>query len=182
MSSSCTAICCWRRWKKLNEMVIRRQQQSGFEFTDIEPIEADLLRQVPVVCESGEHSRAEERLFSKPADASESQFLNDWDEYVRPELRHLFLSAKNTVGEDLAKMSSSPGKLGRLMVPRAHADSWLNALNQARLILAAKFNFTARELSMHESPKWFSRRDMVLQQINFYAEIQERIIDVMTDE
>jgi Domain of unknown function (DUF2017) len=162
-------------------MVIRRQQQNGFEFTDIEPIEADLLRQVAVVCESGEHSRAEERLFSKPADASEAQFLNDWDEYVRPELKHLFLSAKNTVSEDLAKLSSGPGILGRLTVPRAHADAWLNALNQARLILATKFNFTARELSIQERPKWFSRRDMVLQQINFYAEIQERIIDVVSD-
>jgi hypothetical protein len=50
------------------------------------------------------------------------------------------------------------------------------------LILATKFNFSDRELSMHESPKWFSRRDLVLQQINFYAEIQERIIDAIEDE
>ena len=35
---------------------------------------------------------------------------------------------------------------------------------------------------MHEPPKWFSRRDLVLQQINFYAEIQERIIDAIEDE
>lgn len=182
MSSSCTVTSCWRRWKKLNEMVIRRQKENDIEFSDIEPIEADLLRQVPAVCESGEHGPSEERLFSKPADAGETQFLNDWDEYVRPELRHLFLSAKNTVSEDLSKMASGPGKLGRFVVPRAHSDAWLNALNQARLILATKFNFTDRELSLHERPKWFSRRDMVLQQINFYAEIQERIIDVATDE
>jgi hypothetical protein len=163
-------------------MVIRRQTEYGIEFTDIEPVEADLLRQIPAVCESGENARCEERLFSRPADASEAQFLSDWDEYVRPELRHLFLSAKNTVSADLARLASGTGKLGRLVVPQAHADAWLNALNQARLILATKFNFTDRELSMHERPKWFSRRDMVLQQINFYAEIQERIIDVVTDE
>jgi Domain of unknown function (DUF2017) len=163
-------------------MVIRRQEEYGIEFADIEPIEADLLRQVPAVCESGESGRSQERLFSKPADASEAQFLNDWDEYVRPELRHLFLAAKDTFNEDLAQLASGPGKLGRVVVPKAHADAWLNALNQARLILATKFNFTDRELSMHERPKWFSRRDMILQQINFYAEIQERIIDVVMDE
>jgi hypothetical protein len=163
-------------------MVIRRQKESGIEFADIEPIEADLLRQIPAVCESGENGRSEERLFSKPADAGEAQFLNDWEEYVRPELRYIFLSAKNTVSDDLAKLASGLGKLGWFVVPQAHADAWLNALNQARLILATKFNFTDRELSMHERPKWFSRRDMVLQQINFYAEIQERIIDITTDE
>jgi hypothetical protein len=101
---------------------------------------------------------------------------------VRPELQHLFISSRNTVKEDLKKLSNLPGRLGRLVVSRAHSDAWLNALNQARLILATKFNFTDRELSMHEAPKWFSRRDLVLQQINFYAEIQERIIDAIEEE
>jgi hypothetical protein len=163
-------------------MLIRRLKESSFEFIDIEPLEAELLRQVPGVCENGGDDRSEARLFSDPADSSDSQFLNDWAEYVRPELRHLFISSRNTVKEDLKKLSNLPGRLGRLVVPRAHSDAWLNALNQARLILATKFNFTDRELSMHEAPKWFSRRDLVLQQINFYAEIQERIIDAIEEE
>jgi Domain of unknown function (DUF2017) len=163
-------------------MLIRRLKESSIEFIDIEPLEAELLRQVPGVCESGGDDRSEARLFSNPADSSDSQFLADWVEYVRPELRHLFISSRNTVKEDLKKLSNLPGRLGRLVVPRAHSDAWLNALNQARLILATKFNFTDRELSMHEAPKWFSRRDLVLQQINFYAEIQERIIDAIEAE
>jgi len=163
-------------------MLIRRLKEHSIELIDIEPIEAELLRQVPDVCEKGGDSRSEARLFSNPADSSETQFLNDWGEYVRPELRNLFLSARNTVKEDLEKLSNFPGRLGRLVVPRDHSDAWLNALNQARLILATKFNFSDRELSMHEAPKWFSRRDLVLQQINFYAEIQERIIDAVEDE
>ena len=163
-------------------MLIRRLKESSIEFIDIESLEAELLRQVPGVCESGGDDRSEARLFSDPADSSDSQFLTDWAEYVRPELRHLFISSRNTVKEDLKKLSNLPGRLGRLVVPRAHSDAWLNALNQARLILATKFNFTDRELSMHEAPKWFSRRDLVLQQINFYAEIQERIIDAIEEE
>jgi hypothetical protein len=163
-------------------MLIRRLKENSIEFIDIEPLEAELLRQVPGVCESGGDDRSEARLFSDPADSSDSQFLTDWAEYVRPELRHLFISSRNTVKEDLKKLSNLPGRLGRLVVPRAHSDAWLNALNQARLILATKFNFTDRELSMHQAPKWFSRRDLVLQQINFYAEIQERIIDAIEEE
>jgi hypothetical protein len=175
-------ICCSRRWKERDEMLIRRLKESSIELIDIEPIEADLLRQVPGVCDSGADSRSEARLFSSPADSSESQFLTDWSEYVQPELRHIFISARNTVREDLEKLSHSPGRLGRLVVPRVHSDAWLNALNQARLILATKFKFSDKELSMHRAPKWFSRRDLVLQQINFYAEIQERIIDAIEDE
>jgi hypothetical protein len=163
-------------------MLIRRLKENSIEFVQIEPIEAELLRQMPAVCESGGDDRSEARLFSSPVDSSDTQFLTDWAEYVQPELRHLFLSARNTVKEDLARLADSPGRLGRLVVPRAHSDAWLNTLNQARLILATKFKFSDRELSMHDAPKWFSRRDLVLQQINFYAEIQERIIDAIEDQ
>jgi hypothetical protein len=163
-------------------MLIRRLKEDSIELTDIEPIEVELLRQIPGICDGGSDSRSESRLFSSPTDSSEAQFLNDWAEYVRPELRHLFLSSRNTVKEDLEKLSLLPGRLGRLVLPRIHGDAWLNALNQARLILATKFNFSDRELSMHEAPKWLSRRDLVLQQINFYAEIQERIIDAIEPE
>ena len=162
-------------------MLIRRLKEDSIELMDIEPIEAELLRQVPGVCDSG-GDRSEARLFSSPANSSEGQFLNDWAEYVQPELRHLFHSARNTVKEDLEKLSEFKGRRGRFVIPRTHGDAWLNALNQARLILATKFNFSDRELSMHEAPKWFSRRDMVLQQINFYAAIQERIIDLIEDQ
>ena len=165
-------------------MLIRRLAGAGteIEFFAIEPVELDLLRQVRAVCEGSDGLRCEERLFTKPVDLGEDQFLKDWDEYVRPELRHLFLSARKTVKEDLKTLSGGQGKLAHLVVPHAHSDAWLNALNQARLILASKFNFTVRELSLHERPRWFSRRDMILQQINFYAEIQERIIDIVQSE
>jgi hypothetical protein len=164
-------------------MLIRRLKESSIELMDIEPVEADLLREVPGICDSGAgDSRSEARMFSSPADSSQGQFLSDWAEYVQPELRYLFRSARNTVKEDLEHLSDCPGRLARLVIPRAHSDAWLNALNQARLILASKYNFSNEELSMHRPPKWFSRRDLILQQINFYAEIQERIIDAIEDE
>ena len=90
-------------------MLIRRLKENSIELVDIEPIEAELLRQVPSVCDSGGDSRSEARLFSSPADSSEGQFLNDWTEYVQPELRHLFLSARNTVKEDLEKLPEFHG-------------------------------------------------------------------------
>jgi Domain of unknown function (DUF2017) len=160
-------------------MLIHRLNGKSIEFTDIEPIEADLLRQIPTLCDVPGDSRAESRLFSNPVDSSEAQFLSDWEEYVRPELRHVFLSAREAVEKDLKAMEERPGHPSRLVILSAHGEAWLNTLNQARLILASKFEFSDEELSLHEVPRSFSRRDLVLLQINFYAAIQERIIDAL---
>ncbi|HEV3211277.1 MAG TPA: hypothetical protein VGY91_13530 [Chthoniobacterales bacterium] len=160
-------------------MLIHRLNEDSIEFADIEPIEADLLRQIPVLCDVRGDSRAESRLFSNPADSGEVQFLTDWEEYVRPELRHIFVSARATVEKDLGTMVDRAGFPSRLVILCAHGEAWLNALNQARLILATKFEFSDEELSLHEVPRSFSRRDLVLLQINFYAAIQERIIDTL---
>lgn len=163
-------------------MLIRRLNDDSIEFADIEPIEAELLRQVFVLGDTQGDLRAEARLFSAPADSSEAQFLKDWDEYVRPELRHLFLSARKVVEEDVATLKQKAGRFSRMVFPLAHGEAWLSALNQARLILATKFDFADAELSLHEVPKAFTKRDLILLQINFYAAIQERVIDALEGE
>jgi Domain of unknown function (DUF2017) len=160
-------------------MLIRTWKKKAIEFSRIERIEAELLRQVPVCCELDEGSNAESRIFPAPAAASEPDLLHDWNEYVRPDLQHLFISAKETVAADLSLLKMKVGHLGRFLVPVEHGDRWLNALNQARLILAAKYEFSEAELSALESPKTFSQRELVLHQINFYAAIQERIIEIL---
>ena len=160
-------------------MLIRKSKNKAIEFSRIEQIEAELLKQVPACCELDEGSDAESRIFPAPANATEPDLLRDWEEYVRPELRHLFRSAKETVETDLESLKMKVGRLGRFVVPLEHGESWLNALNQARLILAAKFEFSERELSAFDLPRTFSQRELVLHQINFYAAMQERIIEIL---
>jgi hypothetical protein len=161
-------------------MLIRKWKKKALEFSRIERIEAELLRQVPACCEYDAGSNVESRILPAPADAAEQDLLQDWDEFVRPELRHLFLSAKETVEADLASLKMKVGHLGRFLVPLEHGERWLNALNQARLVLAAKFEFSEAELSAFVAPKTFSQRELVLHQINFYAAIQERIIEILS--
>lgn len=160
-------------------MLIRKWKNKAIELSRIEQIEAELLKQVPACCELDPGSDAESRIFPAPANATEPDLLRDWEEYVRPELRHLFRSAKETVEADLGSLKMKVGRLGRFVVPLEHGESWLNALNQARLILAAKFEFSERELSAFDLPRTFSQRELVLHQINFYAAIQERIIEML---
>ena len=163
-------------------MLIRRLNDDSIEFADIEPVEAELLRQVSVIGEAHGDAGAEARLFSAPADPSETQFLKDWEEYVRPELRHLFLAARKVVEEDVSTLSAKAGRFSRMVFPLSHGEAWLSALNQARLILAAKFDFADAELALHEVPKTLTKRGLVLLQINFYAAIQERVIEALQGE
>jgi len=57
-----------------------------------------------------------------------------------------------------------------------HADAWLSALNQARLVIAAKNDFTDGELCDHYRSPIGSRRDLSLFQVNFYGFLQEFIL------
>jgi hypothetical protein len=160
-------------------MMIRLRKDKSIEFSRIELIEAELLKQVPAVADPEGEKKAEERLYPRPTEQEFPGMLKDWEEFVRPELRHLFFSARKVVEEDLLSMTRRPSKLCHLVVPFNHSESWLNALNQARLVLATKYDFSEVELSYNPTLQTFSRRDLVLLQINFYAAVQERLIEIM---
>jgi len=149
------------------------------EISEIDPFLAELLRQVPASGNPEAVPAAEERLFSPPADpAKEKEMCAEWKLYVEPELRRIFESATETVEGDLRQLGDSekPFENCTLRIPIANADAWLNALNRARLALAAKFDFSENELSDHYRSPIGSRRDLSLFQVNFYGFLQEFIL------
>src|SRR5436190_708746 len=79
---------------------------------------------------------------------------------------------------DLDQLNGNEKSLANrtLCIPTKHTDAWLSALNQARLVIAAKNNFTESELSDHLRSPIGSRRDLSLFQINFYGFLQEFIL------
>ena len=105
----------------------------------------------------------------------------EWKMYVEPELRRLFQTATQTVAADLEQLNGNEKRLANraLRIPCKHADAWLNALNQARLVIAAKNNFTENELNDHFRSPIGSRRDLSLFQVNFYGFLQEFILREM---
>ena len=151
------------------------------EITEIDPFLAELLRQIPASTNPESVPAAEQRLFSAPAGPAEKEFCAEWKIYVEPELRRLFQSATETVAEDLRQLGDNekPFDNCTLRIPREHSDAWLNALNQARLALSAKFDFTEAELSDHYRSPIGSRRDLSLFQVNFYGFLQEFILREM---
>jgi Domain of unknown function (DUF2017) len=156
--------------------ICRRDDE--IEISDLDPFLAELLRQVPVSADPKGVPAAEQRLFTPPADSAETEICKEWKMYVEPELRRLFRSATETVAADLKQLGGNEKQFANrtLRIPAKNTDAWLNALNQARLALAAKYNFTDSELCDHYRSPVASRRDLSLFQVNFYGFIQEFIL------
>jgi len=148
------------------------------EISELDPFLAELLRQIPASANPEGVEAAEQRLFSSPTNGKETEICAEWKLYVEPELRRLFQTAAETVAADLEQLNGNEKKLGNrtLCIPSKHADAWLNALNQARLVIAAKYNFTDGELGEHFRSPIGSRRDLSLFQVNFYGFLQEFIL------
>src|SRR5207237_8702735 len=94
------------------------------------------------------------------------------------EWRSLFETAIETVAIDLEELNGNEKSLANrtLPIPDKPADAWLSALNHARLVIAAKNNFTENELNDHFRSPIGSRRDLSLFQVNFYGFLQEFIL------
>jgi Domain of unknown function (DUF2017) len=148
------------------------------EISDLDPFLAELLRQIPASTKTEDSVPARERLFSAPAHASQKEICAEWKLYVEPELRRLFQSATETVAGDLEQLNGQEDAVSNctLRISTQHADAWLNALNQARLAIAARYSFTETELCDHDRSPVGSRRDLSLFQINFYGFLQEFIL------
>ena len=128
-----------------------RRRKNQIEISDLDPFLAELLRQIPASANTDGAPAAEQRIFSLPINGNETELCAEWKMYVEPELRRLFQTATQTVGADLEQLNGNEQSLANrtLRIPTKHADAWLSALNQARLVIAAKNNFTELELSDH---------------------------------
>lgn len=158
-----------------------RRDKDCLEISELDPFLAELLRQIPESTNTDGVDSAQQRLFSSPAPASEREICAEWKLYVEPELRRLFRSATETVAADLQQLNGSTKPFAdcTLRIPIENAEAWLNALNQARLVIAAKYNFTDGELCDHYRSPIGSRRDLGLFQVNFYGFLQEFILQEM---
>lgn len=154
------------------------RRKDAIEISELDPFLAELLRQIPTSANPDGVPAAEQRLFSPPADPNEAEICAEWKLYVKPELRRLFQTATETVTADLEQLSGKEKTFANrtLRIPSKHAEAWLSALNQARLVITAKNNFTDGELCDHYRSPIGSRRDLSLFQVNFYGFLQEFIL------
>ncbi len=138
----------------------------------------EMLKAIPRWNESS-GPEAEARLFPPPS-TNDAGLVNDWKAHVQPDLYELFLDSRSTVLADLGSISGEPGNFS-LDIPIHHAPAWLNALNQARLAIAETYSFTDKELSKPAPAKLTTARQIARLEMDFFAAIQEWIIDGVED-
>jgi hypothetical protein len=143
----------------------------------------ELLRKAPAATQPGQAQAARDRLYPLPTrDTRASTANEEWRTYVHPELHKHFASAAELVTQDLETFEQTPGTLDSwaFQIPADHFDQWLNVLNQARLSLAARFNFEESDMNRPGPRAIESVRDLALFQIHFYGFLQECLLQDLT--
>ena len=114
----------------------------------IEPFLADCLETLGQTLELRDSPRVSHRLFPPPT-ADNDRANEEWRKYAGPELRHLFVSAGETVLRDLTglKPEETTPPSYEVSFSAAHANAWITSLNQARLILGELYHVTEEDMS-----------------------------------
>lgn len=153
-------------------MKLSATEEGALALEEIPPFFFQVLEEIVTRGASGD-SRVEDRFY--PAPAEDPLLAEDWMSLVRPELQDLFLSARETVQNDL-KTAYQKGDSFFMEIPPDHMDAWLNALNQARLAIAEENHFEEKDLSGDVSPDPEDPRTFALFQISFYGFLQECLV------
>ena len=159
-------------------MEIRRQEDC-LEISELDPFLAELLRQIPESCNVEGVEAAQQRMFSPPAAALRGGNVRGMEALRRTGVAPAYFDRPRKPSPRILQQlngCTKPFANCTLRIPAENADAWLNAFNQARLAIAAKYNFTDGELCDHYRSPIGSRRDLGLFQVNFYGFLQEFIL------
>lgn len=154
-------------------MNIERDEKDGFIFSEVETPLIDMFLAIPAAADPEGSKAANDRLFPEPVAAKEVGVREEWAEYVRPELREGFENASTTVEADLETLRAGEN---HMLIPRGHVDAWLNTLNQARLVLAAKYDVTEEDMNRTAPYPSENERTLAVSQIHVYGLLQECLI------
>jgi hypothetical protein len=148
-------------------------------FTKIHPLLAGIL-QAAALDPWERYPEGSARLLPSPG--GDEELGHDWEDFVQPELRRNFDAERATVQADVLAMKQGRGEaaLWSLEIPREHCDAWLTTLNALRLAIVSEYCLTEAELSEKGSADFSTERNVALVQVNFFAFIQECLIQAIS--
>ncbi|MEC7223785.1 MAG: DUF2017 family protein [Verrucomicrobiota bacterium] len=165
-------------------MELIKNNDSTWTLSKVSELEHLMLSRLPESADPSDCEQALDRLFPSPLapdadlDGDKSFSLeNDWEEYIKPELRVEFRDALKIVADDLGKSKmTKEGDLNhyQFIIPTAHANHWCSALNQARIVIHHKYDLPDEDGVMDMSPnpeKW-----MATLQSEIYGMLMEFLI------
>jgi hypothetical protein len=119
------------------DLRVERLDEKHVRISGLTTMLAVMIREMPEILELRDGPDASARLFPNPTKADDKS-NKEWQQMVSPELRHLFVTATETVTRDLTALASnkSDPETYEVTFPVEHLSAWMSALNQTRLILA----------------------------------------------
>ena len=120
----------------MTDLRVQPLDEKRIRISGIPVVLAVMLREMPEILEMRDSPDARKRLFPEPTRSNE-KINKEWQQMVGPELRHLFVSAGETVTRDLTALAvdDKDAEAYQVEFPIEHVRAWMSALNQARLIL-----------------------------------------------
>jgi hypothetical protein len=164
-------------------MRIERVDAKTIKLGPLDLLSCEFLHQIRTAADPGDNEVARQRLFPTPTNGRFPDLDKDWLEFVEPELTELFMSSLQVVDHDLKGFpAESLEELGyTLRIPVSHLPAWIHALNQARLTLAARHDFTEADMN-GEIPIDGDDRSIALFQEHFYGYIIECFVRILDKE
>ena len=154
-------------------MHIQRTKRGDMELGEMDFLCSTLILQLVPSAIASDSPAAQQRLYSSPTENREPEFDQDWRDYVEPDLRDLFRSTREIVEGDLKDFAPDPSQeSATLRVPKKHLEAWIHTLNQARLAISARFDFTEEDMENLIS-RGDDVRGFALFQVHFYGFLQE---------
>jgi hypothetical protein len=161
-------------------MRIERLNDQIVAIGPLDLLSRELLLQIRQSAEPGKSRAVRERLFPPPTSDKKSELRQEWKEYVEPELAELFASHLDIIDKDLESIREDVegDAVHVLHVPLKHLDPWIHGLNQARLAIAARHNFTERDMESTIELEG-DARDLALFQVWFYGMLEECFLRIL---
>ena len=150
--------------------------EKTIRLTGLNRLVANCLQGVGEILAQRDAPRVESRLMPQPS--TDEDINAEWEKFVTPDLRHLFVTAGETVLRDLTALESDPRrpKWFRVAFPSAHLDAWLSALNQARIILGERFQVTDQAMERRDlDPQ--NESDLALLRIHLLGWVLELLVE-----
>jgi len=168
-------------------MQLRVTEGGSWEISGVSEIECLFLKRVVASADTEGCEAARGRIYPggpvESKDASDTEGSErDWSEYVIPDLKQSFGTALDVLSKDIENADSEAGDDGelsyRIPVPADHTDQWYSALNQARLVLATRYDLPITDAELVE-PESIDERWIAMAQSDLYAFVQSFLLETV---
>jgi hypothetical protein len=171
-------------------MDIIPDDHGNLRFLDIPDAFFQQLKSLPQACDPAGSVSIEQRLYPSPildpTSLDDMAAIEDWENYVKPDLEQGNRDAIQTVMDDLEMAQSTTddeeSNWYEFEVPAQHMQDWHHALNVARLVMSGKYRLPLTEFPAKEDEKLSLERLFAAHLCDRYAEIGEVFVHQMMHE